>query len=149
MNSVATTIAMQPVCNAAGQRTHFARTKINRMIDSNSYRSLGTILQFLFKDVADDPILTNLSISMWEDVPEFYKEFCPGNFSMYTRYLRLILSKWPQFEVGAPTSSTLVFYIHHTYPSLLHTYTSGKKVLCIKNCQSSFYQTCRALQQVS
>ena len=49
---------------------------------------------------------------MWTNVPEFYQEFCPGDFQTYIKYLQLILTKWPQFRVGAPTSSTLICYIH-------------------------------------
>jgi len=64
------------------------------------------------KAVTNDTNLSNLAKTMWENVPEFYQEFCPGDFQTYIKYLRLFLSKWPQFKVGAPTSSTLVCYIH-------------------------------------
>eukprot|EP00092_Neocalanus_flemingeri_P085112 GFUD01107051.1.p1 GENE.GFUD01107051.1~~GFUD01107051.1.p1 ORF type:complete len:613 (+),score=104.15 GFUD01107051.1:63-1901(+) len=66
--------------------------------------------------VKNNPELEKLSQEMWETVAPEFKDFCPGNFSNLIRYLKIVMTKAPQFisstvPSGLPQIQMLNCYI--------------------------------------
>ena len=72
------------------------------------------------QDVTQDLGLLNLAEEMHNDVPEDYKEYCPGDFSSLIIYLREVATITPPFindapsynYLGVPITTVLLCYLH-------------------------------------
>lgn len=67
--------------------------------------------------VDNDPNLKILAENMWLETPDVFQTFCPGNFSNMIRYLRVVMTKAPQFMAkttpsGLPQIQMLLCYIY-------------------------------------
>ena len=48
--------------------------------------------------------LVNLSEEMWKKSPNAFRDFCPGNFSNMLKYVKIVMSKAPQFMANTTPS---------------------------------------------
>ena len=54
--------------------------------------------------VNNNKTLGKLSKEMWEKSPNAFREFCPGNFTNMLKYLKIVMSKAPQFMANTTPS---------------------------------------------
>ena len=75
-------------------------------------------IQALNNTVYTSNELSMLAKSMYENVPEDYKEYCPGNFDAMIKYLHVVVMITPPFlidasdYVGVPITTVLLCFLH-------------------------------------
>ena len=93
------------LCEAESKNT--MKEKTNQAIEALSEAVLNSELK-------------NLAEEMHNDVPEDYKEYCPGDFASLIKYLKVVATITPPFTndapgfnyLGVPITTVLLCYLH-------------------------------------